>query len=62
MKSLAALHDPDMIAGGKDQVSRMGNKSVNSSIGPQWRHKSRLKLMDSQAQQALEKKMGQMRR
>ncbi|WP_220458591.1 polymorphic toxin type 15 domain-containing protein [Vibrio diabolicus] len=55
MKNLAALHDPDMIAGGKDQVSRMGNKSVNSSIGPQWQHKSRLKLMDSQAQQALEK-------
>ncbi|MCU8102959.1 polymorphic toxin type 15 domain-containing protein, partial [Vibrio vulnificus] len=34
--NLAALHDPDMIAGGADKVSRMGRKDVNGSLGPQW--------------------------
>ncbi|MBN3575913.1 polymorphic toxin type 15 domain-containing protein, partial [Vibrio neptunius] len=54
MDNLASLHDPDMIAGGKDKVNRMGNKRVNASIGAQWRHKSRLTQMDEQAQRALE--------
>ncbi|HCE3741267.1 hypothetical protein HJ137_19420 [Vibrio parahaemolyticus] len=54
MANLAALHDPDMIAGGTDKVSRMGYKGVNSSIGSQWRTKSRLTQMDEQAQRALE--------
>nr|WP_315222581.1 polymorphic toxin type 15 domain-containing protein [uncultured Duganella sp.] len=44
MKSLAALHEPDMIAGGKDEAVRLGDKSVNSSIGSQW--KSRVKELD----------------
>uniref|UniRef100_UPI0005FA3B2F polymorphic toxin type 15 domain-containing protein n=1 Tax=Vibrio neptunius TaxID=170651 RepID=UPI0005FA3B2F len=54
MNNLAALHDPDMIAGGKDKVNRMGNKEVNASIGAQWRHKSRLTQMDEQALRTLE--------
>ena len=54
MNNLAALHDPDMIAGGADKVSRMGNRRVNSSIGSLWRRKSRLIQMDEQAQRALE--------
>ena len=54
MNNLAALHDPDMIAGGADKVSRMGNKGVNSSIGSQWRNPSRLALMDEKAELALE--------
>lgn len=54
MNNLAALHDPDMIAGGADKVSRMGNKGVNSSIGAQWRNPSRLALMDEKAELALE--------
>ncbi|MGR6838487.1 polymorphic toxin type 15 domain-containing protein [Aliivibrio wodanis] len=54
MDNLAALHDPDMIAGGGDKVNRMGNKSVNSSLGSQWRRESRLAKMDAQAQKALE--------
>ncbi|WP_299011724.1 polymorphic toxin type 15 domain-containing protein [uncultured Shewanella sp.] len=68
MKDLAALHDPDMIAGGNDKVERMGNKRVNSSLGSQWRHKpkegqydrtdkSRVELMDEQVREA-EKKYG----
>lgn len=54
MNDLAALHDPDMIAGGSDKVSRMGHKGVNSSIGSQWRNKARLAQMDEQAQAALD--------
>jgi hypothetical protein len=38
MKTLAALHNPDMIAGGKDIVTSMGDKGVNSSIGSQWKN------------------------
>ncbi|WP_394230931.1 polymorphic toxin type 15 domain-containing protein [Shewanella colwelliana] len=59
MSNLAALHDPDMAAGGKDSVNRMGNASVNSSIGPQWTNKSkarqgksRVQLMDEQVEAA----------
>ncbi len=60
MDNLAALHDPDMTAGGHDKVSRMGNKGVNSSIGPQWSKKpktgkSRVQLMDQQVEQAFKK-------
>jgi hypothetical protein len=39
MKTLAALHNPDMIAGGKDVVTSMGDRGVNSSIGSQWQHR-----------------------
>lgn len=38
MRTLAALHNPDMIAGGKDIVTSMGDKGVNSSIGSQWKN------------------------
>jgi hypothetical protein len=37
MKTLAALHNPDLIAGGKDVIGDFGDKRVNSSIGAQWR-------------------------
>ena len=36
MKKLAALHDPDMIAGGRDAIGRVGDAGVNSSIGGSW--------------------------
>jgi len=39
MASLAALHNPDLIAGGKDVISDFGDRQVNSSIGPQWKTK-----------------------
>ena len=59
MKNLAALHDPDMIAGGDDIIkvtdssSGMGNTNVNSSIGVQW--KQRIEGMDNAAKDALKK-------
>ncbi len=38
IKTQAALHNPDQIAGGRpDKVSRMGDAKVNSSIGGQWK-------------------------
>ena len=39
MASLAALHNPDLIAGGKDVITDFGDRQVNSSIGPQWKTK-----------------------
>ena len=38
---LAALHTPDLIAGGSGLIKGMGNKGVNSSLGSQWRHGTR---------------------
>lgn len=49
MSTLAALHNPDMIAGGKDVVTAMGDKGVNSSIGSQW--KDRVAEMDKAARE-----------
>ena len=58
MKTLNALHNPDMIAGGKDEVFDLGNASVNQSIGSQWKTKgdktaSRVELMDIEAKKTL---------
>lgn len=40
LESEAALHNPDMIAGGKPQnVGGMGDSSINSSIGSQWQYR-----------------------
>ncbi len=63
MDELAALHDPDMIAGGKDNVSKLGNKRINSSIGSQWsgqlqsrdKGTSRVKELDKQVDEAYKK-------
>ncbi len=45
IKTQAALHNPDQIAGGAPgHVSRMGDRAVNSSIGSQW--KSRVGVLD----------------
>ena len=35
MKALAALHNPDMVAGGTNAITDMGDRQVNSSIGSQ---------------------------
>ncbi|WP_420270858.1 polymorphic toxin type 15 domain-containing protein, partial [Pseudoalteromonas atlantica] len=54
LKELAALHDPDMIAGGHDKISRLGNANVNSSLGSQWAKADRVTGMDRAAQQAMD--------
>ncbi|MDH2434377.1 polymorphic toxin type 15 domain-containing protein [Pokkaliibacter sp. MBI-7] len=52
MDQLAALHNPDMIAGGDDVIGRVGNANVNSSIGAQWPGK--VSGIDSAALEAVE--------
>lgn len=52
MSQLAALHDPDLIAGGNDTISRVGNKSINSSLGSQWAKDGRVDSMDKAAEKA----------
>jgi hypothetical protein len=37
MKTLAALHNPDMVAGGRDMIAGFGDRSINSRIGAQWK-------------------------
>lgn len=49
LKSQAALHDPDQIAGGNpEDVTGIGDAKVNSSIGAQWR--DRVSELDKQVQ------------
>ena len=49
MKTLAALHNPDMVAGGKDVISGFGQRGINSRIGAQWRQYERLTQLDKAA-------------
>jgi len=49
MKDLAALHNPDLVAGGKDVIDDFGDRQVNSTIGPQWR--SRIDKLKSAVEQ-----------
>jgi|GEM_PF-2389764 len=37
MKGMAALHEPDLSAGGKDVIGGFGDAQVNKSIGAGWR-------------------------
>ncbi|WAG63737.1 polymorphic toxin type 15 domain-containing protein [Clostridium estertheticum] len=47
MKTQAALHNPDQIAGGNPlNIGGVGDKRINSSLGSQW--KSRIAEMDEQ--------------
>ena len=47
MATFAALHNPDLFAGGKDIISDFGDRRINSSIGPQW--SSRIGSLDAAA-------------
>ncbi|MBC8954045.1 polymorphic toxin type 15 domain-containing protein [Xenorhabdus sp. PB62.4] len=51
---LAALHEPDMVAGGYGQYApkKMGDKGINSAIGGSWNGK-RIKSLDDAAKEAL---------
>ena len=55
MSDLAALHDPDLIAGGDDKIRKLGNKNINSSLGSQWSKSGRVAGMDLAASNSLEK-------
>ena len=47
MKTQAALHNPDQIAGGNPlNIGGMGDKRINSSLGSQWKY--RIDIVDEQ--------------
>ncbi|MDQ1835463.1 polymorphic toxin type 15 domain-containing protein [Massilia scottii] len=56
MDKLAALHDPDMVAGGwmHPDPTGMGRRDVNSSIGGSWNQDGRVTGMDREAQKAID--------
>lgn len=56
MATIAALHNPDLFAGGKDFISDFGDPRVNSSIGAQW--PSRIGDLDSAAREVPEASRG----
>lgn len=56
MTTIAALHNPDLFAGGKDFISDFGDPRVNSSIGAQW--PSRIEDLDSAAREIPEADRG----
>ena len=53
---LAALHEPDMVAGGwmHPQPTGMGRADVNSSIGGSWNQNGRVSGMDSEADRSIQ--------
>ena len=56
----AALHEPDMIAGGwsNADTEKMGLASVNSSIGASWNQGKRLSTIDAWAEAAAQNGYG----
>lgn len=55
MDKLAALHDPDMVAGGwmHPNPTGLGRADVNSSIGGSWNQNDRAAGMDREADRAI---------
>lgn len=49
MRTLAALHNPDMVAGGKDVIGGFGDGNINKRIGAQWNRGQRLAELDRAA-------------
>lgn len=60
MSKLAALHDPDMVAGGwlDPAPTGLGRRDVNSSIGASWNQNDRVAGMDREADRAIESGRG----
>ena len=61
MDKLAALHDPDMVAGGwtDPQPKGLGRRDVNSSIGASWNQNDRIAGMDREAEKAIDSGRGE---
>lgn len=63
MSGMAALHEPDMGAGGRNNPDpvNMGDSSVNSAIGKSWQHEvegGRISVIDDMAKDAIDKGTG----
>ena len=58
--NLAALHNPDMKAGGYNspKPEGMGDASINSSIGSSWNQDKRIEDMDSHVDDAIKNGAG----
>jgi hypothetical protein len=54
MNALAALHNPDMVAGGKDMIGDFGDRNINSRIGAQWNKRGRVVELDRAASEVPE--------
>lgn len=57
---LVALHNPDMVSGGYNSPmpEKMGDASINSSIGSSWNQKNRIEDMDSYVNDAIKNGAG----
>lgn len=60
LNKLAALHEPDMVAGGwlQPDPKGMGRADVNSSIGGSWNQGGRVTAMDAAAEDAIKNGRG----
>lgn len=62
MDSLAAIHRLDMVAGGNPtDIAGMGNKAINSSIGPSWNKAEVSGMFDPSRKEELRSYAAQMR-
>jgi hypothetical protein len=61
MNRLAALHEPDMVAGGwmHPEPTGMGRADVNASIGASWNQNDRVSGMDREADKAIKSDRGE---
>lgn len=61
MNKLAALHDPDMVAGGwmQSTPTGLGRADVNSSIGASWNQHDRLSGIDKEVKEIIESGRGE---
>jgi len=61
MSTLAALHNPDMVAGGwmHPDPTGIGRADVNASIGASWNKKDRIRGMDREAEKAIKDGRGE---
>ncbi|WFQ79629.1 polymorphic toxin type 15 domain-containing protein [Xenorhabdus sp. SF857] len=59
LQGLAALHEPDMVAGGYGQYApkKMGDSGINSAIGGSWKG-GRIKSLDNAAKEAVDSGLG----
>ncbi|OTA21233.1 hypothetical protein Xbed_00887 [Xenorhabdus beddingii] len=59
LQGLAALHEPDMVAGGYGQYApkKMGDSRINSAIGGSWKG-SRIGTLDKAAKEAVDSGLG----
>ncbi|MBD1228851.1 polymorphic toxin type 15 domain-containing protein [Xenorhabdus griffiniae] len=59
LQGLAALHEPDMVAGGYGQYApkKMGDSGINSAIGGSWKG-GRIKALDNAAKEAVDSGLG----